>query len=142
MHRKINWLAIAVIVLVLLNIGLMASIWLQKSTVAGIGTTATTGQPPRGGPGAMIIRELGFDSLQRLRFDSLRNDHHSRTEAYRAQMRDLKERFFAGLHADEPPSDSLNAAIGALQARIDRNTYEHFRLVRALCNGAQKERFE
>ncbi|GAB4093440.1 hypothetical protein [Flaviaesturariibacter terrae] len=139
MNRKPNWVAIAITVLLLLNIGLMATIWLQKEKSRDADTTEG---PQRGGPGALLVRELGFDSLQRLRFDSLRNDHHSRVEGYRNQMRDLKERFFAGIRRNEPASDSIAAAIGSLQGQIDRSTYDHFRLVRALCNDSQKEKFD
>ncbi|GAA4338715.1 hypothetical protein [Flaviaesturariibacter amylovorans] len=138
--KRHTWVTIGITALVLLNIGLVATFWLQRSAARppALAGAADTVRP---GP-ALLIRDLNFDSVQAQRFTALRNEHFSAMQGYRAQMRDLKDRFYAGLREEAPLPDSLATAIGTLQAQMDRITYQHFRQVRALCTHEQKERFD
>jgi protein CpxP len=131
---RINWLTIAVAALVLLNIGLMATIWLQRKAPAKE-LAGPKGPDP-------LASELGFDSMQRLRFDTLREQHRAIVRGYREQMRSLKEQFFDGIKRQDPPSDTLATSIARLQASIDKATYVHFAQVRALCREDQKPEFD
>jgi protein CpxP len=135
--RKINWMALGIIVLVLLNIGLVAMLWMRQQNDKPAETPQAAG-----GPGTMMIRELSFDSLQARRFDTLRNAHHARVEQLRKDMRRLKELFFEGIRHNEQASDSVAGAMAALQVEVDRTTYNHFRQVRALCTPDQQEKFD
>ncbi|RYZ22251.1 MAG: hypothetical protein EOO16_09765 [Chitinophagaceae bacterium] len=134
--NRINWIAIALTALVLVNIGLVATIWVQRKEPVVAGANMA-----RRGPD-LLPTELGFDSVQRARFEVLRDNHRSTTRAYREQLRELKEEFFDGVKRGEEPADGLLAAMTRIQADIDRGTYRHFVQVRALCRNDQKETFD
>lgn len=138
---RLNWAVVAIVALVLLNIGLMATVWLQKTGTKIAGTTESRIAPPQNGRGA-LVQDLQFDSVQAMRFDSLRQQHFTIMKGLNEQMRKLKDRLFEGLKTPGVSGDSITGAIGQQQAKIDLQTYEHFKQVRLLCNDKQKERFD
>lgn len=135
--RRINWVAIGVTLLVLLNIGLMATIWLQRKDDGNSGDGG-----PKPGDNNPLATELGFDSAQRRAFDTLRAHHFALNQGYREQMRSLKDRYFNGIKTGNPPNDALAGQMAALEVRIDSATYAHFAQVRGLCTDRQKEIFD
>lgn len=133
---KTNWIAIAVGALVLINIGLVASIWLQRNS------DKPEASGPMPGDRNPLATQLGFDSVQRRQFDTLRARHFALAQGYREELRSLKERYFEGIKTGAAANDSLAQAMAQVQAKLDRSTYEHFMQVRALCNEGQKNTFD
>ncbi|RYY41002.1 MAG: hypothetical protein EOO08_03510 [Chitinophagaceae bacterium] len=135
MNRTRNWAAIGITALMLLNIALMAAIWLQRSD-----TNAVKGPQP--GDRNPLATELRFDSAQRRAFDTLRARHFAHNQSYREDMRALKDQYFDGIKTGAAPNNNIAREIAALQTTIDSSTYAHFANVRALCNEDQKKDFD
>lgn len=129
-----------IIVLVLLNVSLLAWLWLAPTRMPGGGW-------PRGGPGpagaeSFLAEQLHFTPAQRTRFDSLRT-------TYFRQMRPLMERAHANrlnyfqLLNDTTLTDQQlaqrAAATHAIMTQVDVLTLRHFQQVAALCTPAQRE---
>ncbi|RYY58873.1 MAG: hypothetical protein EOO12_16805 [Chitinophagaceae bacterium] len=136
MNRKINWIAIAVTVLVLVNIALLATIWLQKKNQ--VPAVVNAGERAR----RSLVRDIGFDSTQIHRYDSMRDLHRQRMRALDDALHNVKRNYFDGLLQNTPPNDSLLRSIGSLTQRVDSLTYEHFRHVQNLCTPEQKVKFD
>jgi periplasmic protein CpxP/Spy len=133
-NKRFNWLVAAVIVLALVNLGTLAFIWINKP-----------GHEDRPLPDAreMLIRDLRLNEVQTAQFDSLRNIHFATMQQYHEEMRRLKDDLFDRL---KMPADSsvhqVTARIGEVQTKIDEATFSHFHALRALCDTAQKEKFD
>jgi hypothetical protein len=133
-NKRFNWLVAAVIVLALVNLGTLAFIWINKP-----------GHEERPLPEArdMLVRDLQLNEVQRAQFDSLRNVHFAGMQQYHEEMRRLKDALFDRL---KTPADSsvhqIAVGIGEVQSKIDEATFSHFHALRALCDTAQKEKFD
>ncbi|MDB5252237.1 MAG: hypothetical protein JWP27_1406, partial [Flaviaesturariibacter sp.] len=135
-----NWLVIGIAALALLNIALLAVIWLNRSPDDA--APAANSTAPRGDARNMLIKELALDSNQVARFDSLRTTHFAEIQGLRDQMRSAKDALFEGLQKESNAPQEAARRIGDLQARLDLATYSHFAQLRALCNEDQKKTFD
>ncbi|MBC6611760.1 periplasmic heavy metal sensor [Hymenobacter sp. BT507] len=130
----------SLIVLVILNVSLLAWLWLAPARMPG-------GWHPRGGPGpegaeSFLAERLHFTPAQRTRFDSLR-------AMYFRQMRPLMERahtnrlnYFQLLDDTTLTDQQLaqRAAVGhAAMTQVDVLTLRHFQQIAALCTPAQRQ---
>lgn len=129
-----NFLKIAVVILILLNVGLMANQWMgHKSS-------------KRGGknPPAMLVEEVGFNAEQKREFDDLRKKHGDRNRELKREIADLRKKFF-GLLKNENTEEykNIKLRLGKLQEQEMEALYIHFKEVRAICNTEeQKEQFD
>jgi periplasmic protein CpxP/Spy len=132
--KQIKTAAFIVGLLVLLNIALVATIWLQQKP----------DRTPRGHPDAqrILIKELSLNESQVRMFDSLRSEHFRNMADLREEMHKLKDRFFSTLGDTTGTPDSIASAIGGVQTKMERATYRHFAAVRNICNPAQKQKFD
>jgi hypothetical protein len=138
MSKGTKWLVTLVMVLVLANIGLAASIWLKKEEAK-----PQKGTQPKGDAREVLISSLSLSQMQVHTFDSLRKEHFDRVRLYREGMRALKDQFFAQL--SEPRNahtDTLAKMIGEVQAKIDLETFDHFSKLRSLLNKEQQQKFD
>jgi periplasmic protein CpxP/Spy len=135
--KKFNWLAVLVAGLVLLNIGLLGTVWLKKKPEA-----VSEKFPPKHDARDLLISELELDSMQVKSFDSLRKDHFNEIRGYRDAMRDLKDDLFQAISKPDGSQDSIAAEIGKLQSKIELATFNHFAALRNICNEDQKEKFD
>jgi hypothetical protein len=118
---KNNWLAIAVIALVLINIATLAFLWLgrpkENMPSQGQGSDAKN----------YLIEQLKLNAQQQKQFDSLRTIHFGEMKDYREQMRHLKDDLFEKV---KQPNDStynnIAQQIGMHQSKIDLSTFHHF----------------
>ena len=95
-------------------------------------------------PGNFLVKELGFDELQREQFRSLGKKHHQRMRGLNAEVRGLKDELFKGLSDDSLSDvnvDSIAMLIGEKEAAKDIEVFRHFNSVQELCNDKQKEKF-
>jgi len=133
--NKGKWLIILIASLVLINIVLLAVIWLEKDT----------GTPPERGKDAReyLLESLSLSKKQIDSFDSLRKKHFEKIQYYQQQMRVAKDNLFGQLTQPEMNSaDTLAQIIGAIQTKIDLETFSHFSQLRSLLNVEQKEKFD
>lgn len=134
---RYNWMVIAIALLVLVNIGTLAYLWLGKPK------EMQPGNRPAGDAKNFIVQQLQLDQRQQQQFDSLRTIHFNEMNNYRKQMRELKDALFDKL---KQPQDSgyISAAqqIGALQSQMDLSTFHHFKALRAICTQSQQAKFD
>lgn len=106
-------------------------------------------KPPqaRGGEGnregwmtSLLKKEVGFDDSQIALYDSLKNQQKETIKPMFEQMRLAKENFFR-LLSDPAANDSLvqeaSDAIAQQQKKLDLQTFDHFKKVRAICKPEQ-----
>ena len=133
-NKRFNWLVAAVIVLALVNLGTLAFIWINKPAHE---------ERPLPDASEMLVRDLKLNAVQTAQFDSLRNLHFAGMQQYHEEMRRLKDALFDRL---KRPADSsvheITGRIGEVQTKIDEATFSHFHALRALCDTAQKEKFD
>jgi periplasmic protein CpxP/Spy len=134
--KQIKAAAIIVGLLVVLNIALIATIWLQRDR--------NKMPPPPGQSDAqqILVKELSLNDRQVRSFDSLRTVHFRQIGELKQQMRQLKDGFFSGIGKPASSPDSIAGAIGQVQTKIELSTYHHFAAVRNLCDPAQQQKFD
>ena len=133
-----KWL---VIVLVIINIALLATIWMKPR----FGGPHEHTPPLNGGPREMIIHELNFNKQQIKQFDVLVSEHRNSIKELREQGKDLRTNLFDLLKTDVIDSVKVKeatSAIGANQIAIESSTFSHFEKVRKICDEGQKKKFD
>ncbi len=128
---------IAVLLLVLCNIGIIVTIWLKPHP---------DGPPPHGeSPRDYVIRNLKFTDAQAKSYDVLIKDHQQAMRQLRHQGGEYRQALFAHLkdeYQNNSFTDSLTLLIATNQKEIEIVTYNHFVHVKALCDDAQKKEFD
>jgi len=125
---------IAIALLLLLNIGTLAFMWLNRP-------------PPPGarGPFMFLVKATGMDKAQQATYRQLRDVHHSRMEDFQQQNRQLRGQLFDYL-AQKDQNDSqvqlLADSIAAVKRQEEMLTFEHFRRVREICRPDQQLKFD
>ena len=121
--------------LVILNIALVAMVWLKKGEVR---------EPaPRGDAKDYLVNELSMDKQQVEQFDEMRRGHFDRIRNYRDETRMLKDKLFDGLMTGRnAATDSIAKRIGELQSEIDIETFDHFSKLRAILREDQQKKFD
>ncbi len=140
-NRNKGW-AIAFLLLIFLNIATLTALWLMKD---GKPLPFLKDKDPKSGVVDFLVKELGFDSLQKQKLISLRDAHQKKVMGLRKMNREAKDAFFDLLQrSDLPDSVIENGAKNA--ARFDQEldvlTFRHFSEIRNLCNEEQKKKFE
>lgn len=135
MNRQTRWLVAFVVALIMANIGLVAYLWLKKEAPKQV--------LPRSDARAYLVQTLALSTAQTASFDSLREGHFERMRNYKDAMRLAKDSLFEGLRQPQAKNaERLTQRIGALQARMDLETFDHFAQLRALLSPAQAEIFD
>lgn len=129
----------SVIALAVLNIVLLVNMWIRPPHHGG------PRQPGGGGPKEMIIHELGFNDTQIKKFEELIEQHRSGMRDLEMKGREIHNNYFklmASDSLDRKQKEELEIAIAENQRNIDMITFDHFRLVRVLCNNEQRKKFD
>jgi periplasmic protein CpxP/Spy len=134
--RLLRW---AVLLLVLCNIGLLATVWIKPHFEAGPGPMH--GETPRD----FVVLNLKFNEEQTKQYDIMVKEHQQAMKQLRHEAMDYRQQLFSNL-ANEGKAgnnpDSLARLIANNQQQIEMVTYRHFALVRALCTEGQKQIFD
>lgn len=139
MNTQTKWLVGLVVALVIVNLGLVAFLWLSKDEKS---------LPPQGRDARnFLVRELSMDEQQVKLFDSSRRQHFEKMRKYNEEMRFLKDRLFGLLKEENVPKKNemvsiLNENISKIQAAIDLETFDHFSKLRSILNDEQKRQFD
>ena len=130
--KKETLLTVAVIVLLLLNVGTLGFLFLNK--------------PPRPKPlDKQIIQKLALDPQQIEKFDQLKKAHQEQMLSCDERFRDGMENYMSLLKNDTIETtvqDSLQAILTNIQAERAQVTLQHFMALKALCNPEQRNIFE
>lgn len=144
---------ITALILGILNVVLIASIWLRPHpplppcppAQAPHAMHGHDGPPPNGGPGEFLSQELQLDPAQLREFYTLRDEHRMKIKGLQNNGRELRDNYFNLLKSDKPDSAEVNklaSGIAANQKEIELATFHHFEKVRTICNPEQKQLFD
>ncbi|HCL05840.1 MAG TPA: hypothetical protein DHW64_07725 [Chitinophagaceae bacterium] len=136
---KNKWFAVAMVMLILLNITTLTVFWWTKKG------NQQEERLPQGGAMAFLVRELKLDSAQQQQLLVFRDEHRSATQEIRKKNREAKEVFFSLLEKDGITDIEINEA-ATVSARYDAElakiTFDHFKKIRSVCNAKQQEKFD
>jgi protein CpxP len=134
--KQIRILRLFIVLLLLCNMGLVATLWLKGSR----------GPHERGeSTRAYVIRALKFTPGQVAQYDVLIHEHQKGMNEQRRLAHGYRNALFGGLRGDKPDvacRDSLVALIAAAQRQIEVVTFDHFARVRTLCTPGQRVEFD
>ncbi|MDR8391517.1 periplasmic heavy metal sensor [Aliifodinibius sp. S!AR15-10] len=141
--KKYRWALTGFIILLILNIGTIATIWLIRPPREAV---FFRDEPPRRVQ-QFLQRELELNPGQQERIRDLRIQHVRKIRPLMDQLRKRRTAYVGLLQSadslkTEQNVDSLSAQIGQAQARIERINYEHFRQIRRQLREDQKPRFD
>ena len=132
---KVKLLGMAVVVLVMLNVGTLAMLFLGRPGHH---------RPQRGeGPKAVIIERLHFDPDQIKAYEVLIKEHQAAIKIQDEAMISTRSVFYHDLASTNMEKrDSLLSVIAAVQWQIEETHVEHFGKIRALCRADQLAAFD
>jgi periplasmic protein CpxP/Spy len=139
---KMKLLSIAVIGLLILNLGIVGFLFFSKPLRP---LDRPNGRPPfeRIKPQNEIIEGLHFDSDQVRQYEILIEEHQVSIRTLNDSIRNVKSMLYLMLNAENiSDKDSLIETLGSLQKGIERIHYEHFAEVKKLCRADQLSDFE
>jgi protein CpxP len=135
---KIKLLTIAVVVLFVLNIGILAFLYMQKPSHAPPGRPGSRGE----GPKKIIAERLHFDKDQIAEYEKLISTHRAAVGTLEKDIRQTKNRLYATLIKDnQAGKDSLEKRLGEVQGQMEAVHYNHFVSIKALCKPEQQRYF-
>jgi protein CpxP len=138
MKRSNNILTIAVVILLLTNIGLLIFMFTGKNRHGDDGRH-------RKDPIEGMAKELNMTDQQQKDFKQLRDDHFKNIHPQMDSLRAAKTAFFS-LIRDPNANDSIINAydqrVMEQQSRLDKMTFDHFRRVRNLFTAEQQPKFD
>ncbi len=129
--NKIRVLSIAVVLLILLNIGLIVVISLNKPPHPN---------HPKGnlGPKNIIIERLHFDATQVVAYENLIIQHQETIQSKEDQLRTAKEKLYTLLAVDNQTEKVvLIDKINSIQKEIEEIHFNHFLDIKKLCKENQ-----
>ncbi|MEN9684883.1 MAG: hypothetical protein RLZZ28_669 [Bacteroidota bacterium] len=136
-NQNKGW-AISFILLVVLNIATLTAFWIMQDKRP---------LPPKNLPNEpvdFLVKELGFDSLQKKQLLALRDEHRQQIRKIREENREAKNAFFALLRRTDITDASIDSAAKAsayYDQQTDIITFRHFQKIRNLCTAVQQEKF-
>lgn len=138
--EKTKLLTVAVITLLLLNLGTLGFLFLSGSN----GHHPHRGQGPEGGPKPreIIIEKLHFDGNQQKEYDKLIKWHQGEIRRLDEGIRKAKNDLYSGLSEDtinEHAKDNLITLLNSYQKQIETTHFKHFEDIKKLCHKDQLE---
>jgi len=134
---KIKLLTIAVISLLLLNLGTLGFLVLNKPN--GFGRPGMRPEPKE-----LIIEKLHFDKQQQKDYENLIYWHRTTIAGIEDQIHETKNRLYLQLlktDVDKTGKDSLINALAVYQKQIETTHFTHFQDIKRLCRPDQLEDF-
>jgi Spy/CpxP family protein refolding chaperone len=132
-----KFLTIAVVLLLLLNIGMLVFMLKGKRR----GDKKQGGKDPFG----ILVKELNMTDSQQTQYKQMKEAHFSAMRPTFDSIRALKKSLFS-LVKEENVNDSMvnrySTLIAEQQAIVDKTTINHFRTVRALFKADQQPKFD
>lgn len=139
-----RWFTIIVLLLLTANIVTLALLWINKKPDRGF-INPPPPPPPGGQAFEFITHELKLDPEQQETYKKLRDEHQSQVRPLQDSIGKAKDSFFDLLKL-ENVTDSMvenySNRIGNMEQQRDVFTFRHFQKLRAICNAAQKIKFD
>ncbi|MEM7658439.1 MAG: periplasmic heavy metal sensor [Bacteroidota bacterium] len=147
MMKQSSWQSLAFLVLIGLNLSLIGFL-VFRGNDAG----PPQGGPPNGGRGPgmgppqmiekFLKQELGWDEEQMAEFEIAKKAHLSESSGFKENMRRLRGELHALDQSEADAAREILHQIGQQQAELERSIWEHFQILRAICNPEQQVRFD
>ena len=136
-----KWWVIMVVILVVLNAATLTIFFIERSK--GV---MTAPMHQRGGNTKDYLnKELGFDSVQQIKYEQLITEHRQQNIEIRAEIRHAKDSFFALLSDSATLDTAIKKAairVANIQQQMDVLTFFHFKKIRSVCNAQQRVKFD
>jgi Spy/CpxP family protein refolding chaperone len=137
--EKNRFLKIIIVCLLLLNLGILAFLFLGNRR----GGRDHRHGPPEDGPAKFIIEELQLDAHQQDQFNGLKKEHQKQMRQLQDSIKTQRDLLpDAIINGNNAVADSITNNIGHYQQRIEYLTYEHFVKVKGICTEEQKKKFK
>jgi Spy/CpxP family protein refolding chaperone len=136
--NKTKLLTIAVVGLLILNLGMMALFLFNGKP------PQHQGGPEGEGPKKIIIERLNFDEGQQKQYEGIITEHRSKTKELNKRSRELHDELYSLLKnnaIDKTISDSLIKTITENQKAKEDLNFDHFQKIKAICKDGQIENF-
>jgi len=127
-------LAVAVVLLLLLNIAMVIYIVNQRSH----------SNHPHGNPFEMLDKDLNMNEQQKTEVKKLRDEHFDAIRPFFDSIRSAKADYFSLVNSSNVTDSLLNVyndRINQLQSKTNKITFDHFRSVMALLNTEQQKKY-
>lgn len=123
-----NQAKIIIVALLLVNIGLLATLYLGKSS-ANL----------RPLPKELIIKKLGFEEAQISDYEGVVVEHFTAVRIIQNEIRNYKQEINSGLLQDNPAmNDSLNDLLSQSFKKMEVLHFNHLSDIKEICNIEQK----
>jgi Spy/CpxP family protein refolding chaperone len=137
--NRTKLLTIAVIGLLIINLGTLGMMFLAKS-VHPMHPEGPNGE----GPKKIIIERLHFDEQQQQKYQLLVDEHMDKTKELHNESRGMHDELFVLLKeepVDKTKADSMIQSIANNQKAIEQLNFEHFQKIKMLCKPEQVKEF-
>ena len=134
---------ITIVVLVILNVALLFSFWYKEKPDRHFGKrTPPPGKEAR--MGHLFEKKLGLNAAQKKQYKTLREAHFEYARNAKREIHDLRNDLFLQIHNGEETAkaDSIATLIGKKEGALEKETFYHFRQLRAICSDEQKPKFD
>jgi periplasmic protein CpxP/Spy len=136
--NKIKLLSIAVIGLLLLNLGILGFLYLRQQRHA----RPHDGRPQRE-PREVVIERLNLDKDQIAKYDALIKVHRQQRAAANEKIHTMKSALFASVpDGSTVARDSILTLLIAEERQLELVHYNHFTDIKKLCKPDQQRAFE
>jgi periplasmic protein CpxP/Spy len=136
---KLKLLSIAVVGLLLINLGTVGFLLLRKPPMP---PNRMPQAEQKGGPKEIIIEKLHFDKEQVIAYEALIVEHRELVKGLKDSISNTKNNLYQSLKTETfVGKDSLINILSVLQKRIELVHYEHFAQVKKLCKPEQMGNF-
>ncbi len=139
---KIKLLTIAVLALILLNLGTLGFLFL--SDTGHHHNDAMQGPEGRPEPKEIIIHKLNFDVVQVVKYEKLIHWHRGEIRRIEDEIRRTKNELYLQLNKDtisNTTNDSLISVLANYQKQIESTHFKHFQDIKNLCKKEQLDDF-
>lgn len=142
MNKFSNNRALILIIAILLisNIALVFMVFKGKKESA-----PPSRERPSGGFTEFLRTDIGFDTLQIIKYDSLKAVHRQKMKPLFEDLQKTKTAYFLQLRdtaISEDQADSSAAEIGKKQVSLDKQLYTYFSNLRKICTPGQLQKFD
>ncbi|MEO6302157.1 MAG: hypothetical protein ABIP51_03185 [Bacteroidia bacterium] len=136
--NKTKLLSIAVVSLLLLNLGTMSLMIFNNKP-------SHPGHPPMGeGPKQLIIERLNFDIEQQKQYGLLVDEHRTKMKALNKASREMHDELYSQLKnttIEKSKADFIIQKISENQTALDNLNFDHFQKIKTICKSDQLERY-